>query len=148
MHLWVSAQTPTYYKYMLLHPCECNIWFTSTEPNGHSPEGMVLVNWILRKQGCNDKFISHLRHIILSVIAHAHCIKDRALFCSVCWSSYSRKTNTTLCNVSNVKGNHSEECKFLQVLYQTSKTITVHWLTHANLLHWLSLWRMPSMRNN
>ena len=39
---------------MLLHPCSCNIWFTSTKP-----EGKVLVNRILHEQECNNEFISH-----------------------------------------------------------------------------------------
>ena len=39
---------------MLLHPCECNIQFKSTKP-----EGKVLVNQILHEQDCNNKFVSH-----------------------------------------------------------------------------------------
>ena len=40
---------------MLLQPCECDIRFTSTEP-----EGWVLLNLILHELGCNNEFISHL----------------------------------------------------------------------------------------
>ena len=39
--------------YMLLHPCEGYIRFTSTEP-----EGVVLVNQIQPSKGCNNEFIS------------------------------------------------------------------------------------------
>ena len=45
-------------KYMLLHPCEGYIRFTSTEPEGRSPEGVVLVNRIFPVQGCDNEFIS------------------------------------------------------------------------------------------
>ena len=47
------------FKYMLLHPCECNIRFTSTKPKDRMPEGEVLVNRILHKQRFNNEFISH-----------------------------------------------------------------------------------------
>ena len=51
-------------KYMLLHPYVCNILFTSSKLKGpiYRPEGEVFVNWILHKQGCNNKFISRLSH--------------------------------------------------------------------------------------
>ena len=48
------------FMYMLLHPCEGFIRFTSTEPEGRSPEGVVLVNRIFPVQGCNNEFISIL----------------------------------------------------------------------------------------
>ena len=39
------------YMYMLLHACKCNVQFTSAEPEGHRPEGVVLVNLTLQEQG-------------------------------------------------------------------------------------------------
>ena len=59
--------------YVLLHPCSCNIRFTSTEPEGYRPEGEVLVNWILHKQGCNNEFIFHSK---LYSIHTAHAQKQ------------------------------------------------------------------------
>ena len=58
--------------YMLLHPCECNIQFTSTKLKGHRAEGVVLVNRILHEQGCNDKFISHWRHTLSNHACSLH----------------------------------------------------------------------------
>ena len=60
--------------YMLLYPRECNIQFISTEPEGCRPEGKVLVNRILHKQGCNNKFIFHSK---LYSIHTAHAQKQR-----------------------------------------------------------------------
>ena len=50
------------YKYMLLHRCKGYIRFTSIEPEGRSPEGVVLVNRIFPVQGCNNEFISSQSH--------------------------------------------------------------------------------------
>ena len=47
------------YLSILLHPCECNIRFTSTKPKDRMPEDEVLVNRILHQQGFNNEFISH-----------------------------------------------------------------------------------------
>ena len=69
------------------------------------------------------------------VIMHVHCIKDRK-HCSVQCVGLATPRPTPQCNVSNIKGNHSERCKFVQVLYQTSKIFTLYWVTHADLLHW------------
>ena len=44
--------------YRLLHPRECDIQYTRTEPEGHRPKGEVHVYWILHEQGCNNVFIS------------------------------------------------------------------------------------------
>ena len=68
--------------------------------------------------------------------------------CSVLCCGLAILRPTPQCIVSNIKGNHSERCKFLRELYQTSKRFTVHWVTYANLLHWWFLLSMPSMRNN
>ena len=65
--MWLSHSSWTSPMYMLLHPCECNIWFTSTEPKGHRPEGEVLVNQILHERGCNNKFISHWSYTVYTL---------------------------------------------------------------------------------
>ena len=70
-------------KYMLLHPCRYNIQFTSTKPNGCRPKGGVLVNRILHKQGCIDKFISHGKHTLGNYACALYQRQGIALFCVV-----------------------------------------------------------------
>ena len=45
---------------LLLHPYSCNILFTSTEPEGHRPSGLVLIRWILHLQGYNNIHSTYL----------------------------------------------------------------------------------------